>query len=385
MLVIYPAFMALVGWGMQYDEKEIYFLVVLSFAQALVQLIFFFRANFQANQHFMVDSTASIMDKFILILLVIILLSRHITLDLFIYARLLSLIITVIIFYVVSLRLFDYIAPRLDPKKLKTLIRQSIPFAIITILYSINEKIDTVLIERISGGLNKESDAGLYVAAYRFLDACMMYLWTVLPIFFAKFAYHLSDSKEKQRLLNCGQIIAAVPMVFISVFIFFYGEILFFQHKNSSPEQIETMTAVLKILFLSAGLHGLFAIYSTLLTATGHENTVSKMIVGSIIINLVGNIVFIPMYGPVGSAWTTVASTVFLSGAYVFYTHRRLETEVPYTILWRLLIVFLLFSGVFYLLTLTTLPWYLVTMLAGAFLLIFSYMAGLLNLMLSRE
>ncbi|HVD99357.1 MAG TPA: oligosaccharide flippase family protein [Cytophagaceae bacterium] len=388
MLIVYPLLMSVVGWLMGYNGREIYLLVVLCFAQALVQLIFFFRANFQANQHFMVDSTASVMDKFILILIVAIMLSQHITVELFVYARLFSLVITVVVFYIVSLKLFDYIAPKLNQENLKVLIRQSIPFAIITILYSLNERIDTLIIDylsRASGDLNKENDTGLYTAAYRFLDACMMYLWTVLPIFFAKFAYHLNDKREKQKLLNFGQVVASVPMVFLSVFVLFYGEILFFQQKNSTPEQIATMTTILKILFFSAGLHGMFAIYSTLLTATGYERMVSKMIIGSIILNIIGNLIFVPMYGPIGSAWTTVASTVFLSIAYVYFTHRRLDVLIPYAIIGRLFIVYLLFGIVFYLLTLTALPWYLVTMLAGAFLLIFSYMAGLINLMLSRD
>ncbi len=388
MLVLYPFLMSILGWALGYGEREIYFLAVLCFAQALVQLIFFFRANFQANQHFMVDSTASVMDKFILILLVVIMLSQKITIDLFIYARLASLLVTVVVFYIVSIKLFDYIAPKLDPDKLKNLIKQSIPFAIITILYSLNEKVDTVIIDylsRVSLDVKKHGDAGLYAAAYRFLDASMMYLWTILPIFFAKFAYHLSNTKEKQKLINFGQVVASVPMVFLTVFVYFYGEKLFFQQKNSSPEQIMIMADVLKILFFSAALHGMFAIYSTLLTSTGFEKQVSKMIVGSIIINVIGNFIFIPIYGPIASAWITVASAVFLSMSYVYYTHTKLEVRVPYPIIVRLLIVFALFSGVFYLLTLTALPWFLVTMLAGAFLLIFSYMSGLITLMLSTE
>jgi O-antigen/teichoic acid export membrane protein len=388
MLVLYPAIMSLAGWLLGYQEREIYFLAVLCFAQAIVQLIFFFRANFQASQHFMIDSTASVMDKFILLLLVIIMLSQRITIDLFIYARLASLLVTVLVFYIVSIRLFDYIAPKLNPEKLKTLIKQSIPFAIITILYSLNEKIDSVIIDylsRTSSDLGKQAHAGLYAAAYRFLDASMMYLWTILPIFFAKFAYHLNDTKEKQRLINFGQVVASIPMVFLAVFIYFYGEILFFQQKNSSPEEISTMTTVLKILFFAAALQGMFAIYSTLLTSTGYEKKVSKMIVGSIVINVVGNFIFIPIFGPIASAWITVASTIFLAFAYLYYTHTRLEVKIPYLIILRLLLVFVLFSTVFYFLTLTTLPWYLVTMLAGAFLLIFSYITGLITLMLSRE
>ena len=380
--------MSLIGWIMGYGEREIYFLAVLCFAQAIVQLIFFFRANFQASQHFMIDSTASVMDKFILILLVVIMLSRTITLDLFIYARLASLLVTVVIFYIVSLKLFDYIAPKLEPEKLKYLITQSIPFAIMNILYSLNEKVDSIIIDYLSRGsldIAKHSDAGLYAAAYRFLDASMMYVWTVLPIFFAKFAYNQKNTKEKQRLLNFGQVIVSIPMVFLAVFVYFYGEKLFFQQKNSTPEQIITMTNVLRILFFSAALHGMFAIYSTLLTSTGYEKKVSKMIVGSILINIAGNFVFIPIFGPIASAWVTVASTIFLSFMYVYYTQRNLEVKVPYTIILRLFIVFIAFGGVFYLLTLTTLQWYLVTMLAGAFLLIFSFISGLLNLVINTE
>lgn len=388
MLILYPLFMTIVGWVIGYNEREIYFLIVLSFAQAIVQLLFFLRANFQANQHFMVDSTASVMDKFILILLVVIMLSQRITLDMFIYARLASLIVTVVIFYIVSIKLFDYIAPKLDLTNLKYLIKQSIPFAIITILYSLNEKIDSVMIDylsRVSLDVKKHADAGLYAAAYRFLDASMMYLWTILPLFFAKFAYHHSDFKEKQKLLNFGQIVVSIPMVFLSVFIFFYGEKLFFQQKNSSPEQLLIMANVLKVLFFSAAIQGMFAIYSTLLTSTGFEKKVSKMIVGSIIINVIGNFIFIPIYGPIASAWITVVSTLFLSLAYVYYTHTNLDVKVPYKIIMRLLIVFILFSSVFYLLTLTALQWYLVTMLAGAFLLIFSYLSGLITLMLDSR
>jgi O-antigen/teichoic acid export membrane protein len=388
MLILYPIFMVIVGWLMGYNEREIYFLAVLSFAQAIVQFLFFLRANFQANQYFMVDSTASVMDKFILIILVVIMLSQRITLDMFIYARLISLVASVIIFYIVSIKLFDYIAPKLDFANLKYLIKQSIPFAIITILYSLNEKIDSVMIDylsRTSVDLNKQADAGLYAAAYRFLDASMMYLWTILPLFFAKFAYHHSDLKEKQKLLNFGQVVVSIPMVFLSVFIFFYGEKLFFQQKSSSPEQIATMANVLRILFFSAAIQGVFAVYSTLLTATGFEKKVSSMVIGSIFINVIGNYIFIPIYGPVASAWITVASTSFLSLAYVYYTHINLDVKVPYKIILRLLVVFVLFGSVFYLLSLTKLQWYLVTMLAGAFLLIFSYLSGLITLMLKTR
>ena len=385
MLIVYPAFMSAVGYCLSYSTNEIYLLAVLSFGQALIQLTFFFRANFQANQHFKIDSLASILDKFILIILVVIMISQRITLESYVYATLASIFITTLLFYFVTVKLFDFIAPKLEVQKMNELIKLSIPFAVITILYSINEKVDSVMIERLSDE-NHKSDPGLYAASYRFLSAIMMYLWTVLPIFFAKFAYNHASAKEKQKLLNFGQVIASLPMIFVGVFILFYADILlgFFQ-KNSSPEEIADMSNLLRILMLSSILQGVFAIYSTLLTSTGYEKQVSKMIVVSILMNVIGNFIFIPFYGPFASAWITASSTLLLSGLYVYYTHTKLEVKVPYNILLRLLIVSVLFAGLFYLLTFTTLPWYFVSMLAGAALLVFSYLAGLLKLMLSRD
>ncbi len=388
LLFVYPLFMSSIGYLLNYKTHEIYLLAILSFTQALIQLIFFFRANFQANQYFKIDSIASILDKFILIIIVVIMLSQRITLDLFVYACFASIFITALIFYFVSIKLFDFIAPKLEAEKLKELIKLSIPFAIITILYSINDKVVNVMIERISG----KNDAGLYAAAARFLNAIMMYLWTVLPILFAKFAYHHSSTKEKQKLLNFGQVISSIPMVFVGVFVFFYGESLFFQQTGitdpkliRTPEEISTIIMILKILMISAIVHGMFAIYSTLLTSTGYENKVSKMIIGSILINVIGNFIFLPISGPVASAWIALAGTIFLSIFYVYYTHVRLEVKVPYAIILRLSIVFILFAGVFYLLSLTPLQWYLVSMMAGASLLIFSYLMGLIDHMLGKD
>ncbi|MCS6823329.1 MAG: oligosaccharide flippase family protein [Cytophagaceae bacterium] len=388
MLIIYPVFMLMVGMVLGYEERELHFLAVLSFAQALLQLIFFFRANLQAAQYFLMDGIASIADKFFLVLMVLAMFSFKTNLQLFVYIRMFSLLISAILLYILVIKCFGFIKPHLQSRKLISLMKWSFPFALITILYSINEKVDQVMIERLSS----QTSAGVYAAAYRWMDAFMMYLWTILPIFFAKFARHLKQPDIQQKFFNFGHVITSVPMSYVCVFIFFYGDKLFFQFETNSVEQIAQKTEVLKIIFIAVFLQGIFALYSTLLTATGHELQVSKMIVGSILINIILNYIYIPVYGAIAAAWVTVISTLFLSMSYLLYIHFKLPLKVPYHILFRLAIVYSVFMFTFLYLnnfskheSAIYLEWYWVSIISGLVLLVSIYFSGLTRILLQKN
>ena len=117
----------------------------------------------------------------------------------------------------------------------------------------------------------------------------------------------------------------------------------------------------LRILFIAVIVNGFFAIYSTLLTSTDHERFVSWMIGVSIVLNITLNFIFIPQYGAIAAAWTTVGSFSFLSLSYLYYIQFRLPVKIPYTQLLKLMGIAALFAGSFYLLSLTSMPWYVVS------------------------
>ncbi|MBX9852515.1 MAG: polysaccharide biosynthesis C-terminal domain-containing protein [Cytophagaceae bacterium] len=377
--ILYPLMMVGVGFLLGYRGDKIYYLLILSFAQALLQTIYFFRSNFQANQHFATDAFASVADKVFLIIVVVFLLSREITLSSFIYSVLLSSAITFFIFYIVILKNYGWIKPAIDFPYLKGVLKLSLPFALIGILYAVNERVDMVMLERL-GGVNGQKYAGLYAGAYRWLDAFMMYLWTVLPIFFAKFAHHHKNPSEQRKLIETGKILCAIPMIFVGVFIFFYGEKLFWLFENSSSEEIATMTQILKVLFISAIFQGMFAVYGTYLNATGHEKQVSKMVMVSILINIILNFIFIPQYGPIASAFATLFSSIFISILYIVYISKRKIIAIPGATTIKLSVTILILLLVFYTLNLLPMAWYVNTIIAGIFLLIFTYMVNTGNI-----
>ncbi|MFL5728935.1 MAG: oligosaccharide flippase family protein [Cytophagaceae bacterium] len=368
LVIVYPVIIGCAGWLLRYSATELYFLVLLSFTQALLQFVYFFRANFQASQHFSIDSVISIIDKVLLIGIVLILMNYGLSLRNFILGRLLSVVLTFALAYACILHFYGWIKPSLNMKVMKQVILFSWPFALISVLYSINEKIDQVMIERIYGA----KEAGLYAAAYRWLDAFLMYIWTVMPIFFAKFSFNLNNRDETQKLFNSGQIICSVPFIYLFCFIYFYGDKFFMFLSNSSMIEIGEMTVILKILVFSALLSGFFSLFSTLLNSTGFVKPMSIAVGISIIINMVLNFVFIPKYGAAAAAVATGVSSFFLSVVSIVLVMRQGRVTISRLLLVKLSLIFLLTWLCFYILNYMKIDWMAVSIYAGIGMIFFT-------------
>ena len=364
------------GWILGYSGPELLLIIVLCITQTLVQMIFFFRSGFQAFQFFRIDAFASVLDRCILLAIVILLIhSGSISLESYTWAGLVSAGIAMAILYLVALRKFGWIAPEWKPVQFRKLIRDSFPFAVITVLYSVNDKVDQVMLERI----HSSHEAGLYAGAYRWIDASMMYLWTVLPVFFARFSFHIHSPDKQKKLLDSGQGLTALPMIWLALSAWFVPEKFLFLFTQSTPAELEVMQKCLQILFIAVGVNGIFAIFSTLLTSTGHEKFVSWMIGISIAINVSANAIFIPHYGAISSAWATLVSYSFLSVSYMIYIHWRLPFGISW---WNILKIFsCAVTGFFlmYALDQAGIEWFVFVFSAAGLMLIQAYLLKLFH------
>ncbi len=374
---IYPFVMIGLGWMLGYRGRELYFLATLSLIHGVLQISAFFRANYQAMQRFKTDGLLSVADRIVSLILVGFLFLTQVDISRFIHARLIGTVLTMVIFYVAISQVYGWLKPRFQWPMIKKLLKLSLPFAMVSILYSVHDKVDQVMLER----LYSKEETGLYVGAYRWLDAFTMYLWTVLPIFFARFAYFIKDNTEKEKLLHFGQVICALPLIFVSVWVFFHGKNLLFLFSDSTDAQLTTMFSCLQILFIAAFLNSFFAIFSTFLTSTGYEKIINRIVAVSIGLNIILNFIFIPKYGAIASAWTTVLSYAFMDIAYLLYLEWYVPIRVPYGQMARILLASGILALAFWSLGLTVLPWYLISAIAG---LIFLGAAFALRL-ISRE
>lgn len=370
----YPLLILGIGAGiMGFKGRELYFLGLLCLVHGTNHLIQFFRSNFQAMQAFRIDGFASVVDKVLLLLWVWGLFYAGLSIERFIYARLLTSIATALLFYGAIVKLYGWMRPRFEWKLVKKLLRASFPFALITVLYSIHDKVDQVMLKELAG----EVETSLYAAAYRWMDAFSMYLWLVLTMLFAKFAFHKGQEDAQGELLRMGQLITALPLIFVCAFVFFYGDKLLWQQVDSTPAQLRVMEQSLKVLFMGMFVNSLLVIYSTILTATGHEGFVNGLIVVGIAVNVSLNFVFIPLYGAIAAAWATTGSLALVGGVYVIYVQLRLSVAVPYGLIGRILLASMGLLLGFYALDQTSLSWWINTLLAGG---LFSGLCAVLGL-----
>ncbi len=380
-VLVFPLFMVAIGLALQYNIEDLYFLAILSFAHGVIQIVGFFRASLQGFQYFSVDAISSNIDKVLFIIFIVVLLTLGISLESFIWARFSSIFATALILAGIMYHYKLLSFPKWNLKELKPIIRQSIPFAFMTILYSVNEKVDQIMVERIPFDGSLIDQAGIYAASYRWLDAIMMYLWTILPMFFAKFAYHKSTLADKEKLLRIGTAITAIPLLLVAGFSLFYGDKFFFIYKNSSASELENMILLFQVLALALCIHGFFAILSTFLTSNGHTNYVNRMLGVNIALNMILNGIFIPYYGALAAAFATVVSTLIMSFAYIIYIQKNNIIKLPYLTWGKLLLMGGVYIGLFYGLThYLQLHWVINTGISAIISLFFSLIIKLIQI-----
>jgi O-antigen/teichoic acid export membrane protein len=366
------------GWGLGYRGAQLSLLAAVGAGLLLTQYGQFLRAPVQARQHFNTDAVLSVLEKLLALGMVVgLLLGGKLGLATYVGARLVAAGFTAVLFLGLLRRLFGQL-PHRWPRRRRAgqLLRGSLPFAFIALLYGINERVDMVLLERLSSA----REAGYYAGAYRWLDAAMMYAWTVLPLFFARFAHAAARPRELRQLLWVGQRVVAVPLLLVVAFVLFRGEVLFWQFSNSTGPEVAHMTLCLKILFLNVLVNAFFAIYSTLLTGTRHQQPVSWLVALSIGLNLTLNLLLLPSYGAVAAALNTLLSGVLVSGGYVWLVARRMGVPVPWHLLARLALAFGLLCGGWYLArTQLALAWWLEAGLMSVFFAALLLLTGLVQ------
>ncbi|UYZ64665.1 oligosaccharide flippase family protein [Hymenobacter weizhouensis] len=350
------------GWMLGYRGATLGLLAAVGASLLLTQYGQFLRGTLQAQQRFNTDAVLSVFEKFLLLGLVAALLPLGLTLERYVGVRVAAAGFTVALLYGLMTRLFGRIRYRWQWKQAGGVLRETVPFAVMNLLYGLNERVDMVMLERLASA----DEAGYYAGAYRWVDAVMMYLWTVLPLFFARFSGATHRPAEQRELLWFGQRIVTIPMLFVCVFVLFRGEVLFWQFKHSSAAEVARMAWCLKVLFVNVLVHAFFALYATLLNSTHYVRTVNRLVALSALLNIGLNLLFLPRFGAIAAAWNTLVCAALVSVGYVWLVQRHAGVPVPWSTLARLLSLLAgLGAGWYALQHVAHLHWMVETALAG--------------------
>jgi O-antigen/teichoic acid export membrane protein len=330
------------GWLIGYQQAPAFvWLLLLLLYQISLSYLQFFRAYFQGTQSFRIDAFFSALEKGIL-LLFLVLFWEGLTADRYVGLLVLSGVLSASTAGVwVRLR-YGPVSwqPRLT--LLWEAFRQMTPFALMGYVSAINERINQILLERWIGAYEN----GLYWGAYRWLSAAMMYLWIVMPLFFARFA-HLGREKSPElwRTFVWGHLVAALPLIGIAGVFLAEPRLFLFLFSRSTPEELATMSATLQTMALPLTLNGLFIIYSTYLTAVGYEWIALRLMLLAVTANILTCAFLLPLWAEVGAAIALGISYAVYGVGYVWAFHKVAPIPVPLSVLFRLAALALIYEG----------------------------------------
>ncbi len=305
--------LAAILWG--YGRDEIYMLVFLGINQFLISFILYLRSNVSGLLMFKTDSILSVLDKIVMIAICSVLLWGGITktpfqIQWFVYAQTIAYIITAIVAIAIVIRKSSFKKLNWNYPFFLIILKQSLPFAILVLLMSFYNRLDTVMLVRLLEGPEGKIQSGIYAHSYRLLDASnnIAYLFSLilLPIF----ARLIKTKGKINDIVKLSFSILFVISVTVTAVCFTYKfEIIDFLYDHYIEESAR-LFPVLMACFIAISTTYVFG---TLLTANGNLKHLNYLAAAGMVLNLALNLILIPRWGAYGSAWASFVTQMIMA------------------------------------------------------------------------
>lgn len=306
------------AWWLGYNLHQQQLLFWLALSQVLASFGAFFRSNLQGLHLFGKDSLVSVTDRLVLILVVgsLLLLYQGIDMVTFAYLQTAAYCITAVLG---ALFVWQQIKTPLtwqyNHGLFRGIIRQTYPYALLTLLMLFYSRIDAVLIEHLLPEKMGAEQAGIYASAYRLLDAANMIavlLATILLPMFARMLHQKTNDLYvltgfSARLMLVGAITLVVPC------LFFGNELMHLLYHQTNDYAVSVFDCLLLSFVATSSVY----IYGTLLTANGSVWQLNGIALLGMLINISFNMWLIPQKGALGAAYVALATQFVVALAHL--------------------------------------------------------------------
>lgn len=306
-----------VGLLSGYDTRQFKLLAILSLNQFLNSLILYLRSNFEGLLLFKWDSLLSILDRLVMILIcgALLWLPHHpqITIEYFVYAQTAAYLVTAVIALILLWRKTGSCRLRFRRAFSLAILRQSAPYALLVLLMASYNRIDPLLLKRLSPHDIGNLQAGIYAGAFRLLDALTMLAYLVsiplLPIYSKLCAQRQAHPAETHR-----QITDTTRLIFSLMMVYSITAAASCSHLAPQlmslfyHDHIPAYTSVFRILILGIIPISCTYVFGTLLTANGNLRQLNILAATTLLANIAINILLIPRIGATGSAWASLSA-----------------------------------------------------------------------------
>lgn len=312
-----PGALALLGW--------------LVGNQLLVALVFFLRSNVSGLGFYRADSLFSSLDRLLAIGFMAVLLwarpfSKPFEIWEFAAAQTLAIGLTALAATVFLLPHLRGLRWGFRPVFLVFLLRRTAPFALVILLMTIVSRIDAVILQKLlPDGLEQ---AGIYGNGYRLLDACSMVGFLFATLFLPMFSRLLKEKQPVQPLLSLGFRLMMAGAVPICAVVFFnkmaISRVL---SDHSTPFWGEVLGLTIWI-FIPVCVNYSFG---TLLTASQNLRKLAWLFAVGVVLSVVLNLIFIPIWKAAGAATASLFTASFLGFGQIFLAQKQFGLKIRAT------------------------------------------------------
>ncbi len=317
--IVYAVFSLGLALIIGYGKIQFHLLFFLIINQFLISFTLYLRSNISALHLFRTDSLISVLDRSIMIVICSILLYSNFfrpffTIEWFVYAQTTAYLLTAVITFIIVLTKSGRIKIRFDFRFFIVFLRQSYPYALLILLMSFYNRIDSVMLERLLPDPLGKEQAGIYAQAFRLLDAVsmfgVMFGGLLLPIF----AKMIKQKEPVGTMVQLSYTLLIVPAIIIAVSSVYYSEQVMDVLYHSNTHHSSGILGILMVGFV--GIASTY-IFGTLLTANGSMKQLNIMAFFGMVLNVALNLVLIPRYHAFGSAYASLVTQIFTAAAQV--------------------------------------------------------------------
>jgi O-antigen/teichoic acid export membrane protein len=199
----------------------------------------------------------------------------------------------------------------------KTIINQSFPMGIMFFMVIIYTRSDIELIKQLIP--NSAYKVSLYGATVALITIAAMVSSLLQQVFFPRIS-RTNDKEFQGKVLSYYFDISLLVGVLFTLLIYtFPSELLLLQFKSSYLEA----ESLLKFFAFKIMLIYFVVSLSTPFLANGQQKIVMVITIFSALLNIIGNLVLIPIYDIYGAAYSTVASEIFVGIALIYTIYKR--------------------------------------------------------------
>lgn len=310
--IVFFVLASAIGYFIGFNRLDFMIFGLLALNQCLLSFNTYLRSNISAIHQFKADGFLSVIDRlFVIISLGVILWTSFssIKIDLFVFiiSQTIGLALTFFLALLANLNYLGKAEFSFHRNTVVELVKKSLPYAFIIALMTLYTRLDSVLIMQLlpSG----RSEAGTYAMSYRLLDAAAiigtLLAGQLLPIF----ASNLVNKARLNSIVKWSALLVFIPSILATFTCSLFGaEIMQLLY----PEKYTLASGVVfSILIWCIPGMVLVNIFGTLLTSAGKVKRINQLALVACLFNIMGNVLFLPLYGLKAAALTAVFTQVF--------------------------------------------------------------------------